>query len=70
MKVTRKSNHKDYIKVYECHEFDIQLSYAEVLTSVFIALTYGYMMPLIFFFTLLQLLVLFYRDKILSKFPT
>lgn len=65
---TRKKNHREYQKVYETSQFDIELSYAEVCTTVFIAMTYGFAMPLIWITSLLQLIVLNTRDKLLSKF--
>lgn len=46
-------------------EFDAELSFSESLTTIFIMVIYGYMMPLIIPASLLQLFVIFYRDKIL-----
>ena len=67
MSVTRKKNHKNYKDLYVWGAFDIELSYAEVLTTVFLEMTYGFMMPIIFIPSLLQIIVLYYRDKYLSK---
>lgn len=67
-KVTRKVIHKDYQEVYRGSEFEIELSYAETFTTVFVALTYGFLMPVIFISSFFQLTILLYRDKILSKF--
>ena len=67
MSVTRKKDHKRYKRVYVWRAFDIELSYAEVLTTVFVAMTYGFVMPLIFIPCLLQIIALYYRDKFLSK---
>lgn len=46
-------------------EFDAELSFSESLTTIFIMVIYGYMMPLIIPASLLQLIVIFYRDKLL-----
>lgn len=66
-KKTRKTNHKDYQKVYKTDEFDLELSYAEACTTIYLALTYGFFMPWIFFTSYLQLMALYIRDKLLSK---
>lgn len=67
MEETRTKNHPDYQNLYKAQEFDLKTSYAELLASVYVAMTYGFMMPLLFVTTFLQLVVLFYRDKILSN---
>jgi uncharacterized phage infection (PIP) family protein YhgE len=51
--------------VYTNMEFDPELSFAESLTTIFIMITFGSMMPLIIPASLLQLLVIYYRDKLL-----
>ena len=66
--ITRKQFFNDYLQVHTAPEFNLELSYSEILTTIFFALTYGFMMPLIFIFSFLQLLVIFYIDKILCKF--
>lgn len=65
---TRKTNHQDYEIVYTTDEFDLELSYAEAFTTIFLAFTYGFFMPLIFVTSYLQLFALYARDKLLSKF--
>ena len=62
---TRKETHQEYQEVYTNMEFDPELSFAESLTTIFIMITFGSMMPLIIPASLLQLLVIYYRDKLL-----
>ena len=64
---TKTKTHNDYKAIYKSQEFDIELCYSEILTSMFVLFTYGFMMPLLFITTLFQLIVLFFRDKFLSK---
>lgn len=64
-KKTRKKIHSEYQKVYTNMEFDAELSFSESLTTIFIMVIYGYMMPLIIPASLLQLIVIFYRDRLL-----
>lgn len=47
----------------------MQKSYADALAVIFIALTYGFVMPIIYIPTVLQLIILYYRDRFLSKQP-
>jgi hypothetical protein len=64
-KKTRKETHKEYQEVYTNMQFDLELSYAESLTTIFVMVIYGFMMPLIIPASLLQLLIIYYRDKLL-----
>lgn len=64
---SRQKTHKKYIAVYKNIHFQIERSYAEVLNVIFFTATYWIMLPHIFFPNLIFLLVLFYKDKILSK---
>jgi hypothetical protein len=64
-KKTRKETHKEYQEVYTNMQFDPELSFAESLTTIFVMIIYGFMMPLIIPASLLQLFVIYYRDKLL-----
>jgi hypothetical protein len=63
---TRKTNYRDYQNVYKTMEFDLELSYAEAMTSIYLAMTYGFLMPIMYAFVFLQLVVLYFRDKLLN----
>ena len=65
--ITKQTNYKDYENVYTTRAFDLELSYAEACVTIFLAMTYGFFMPIIFVTSFLQLVVLYYRDKLLSK---
>lgn len=67
-KITRKLTYLEYQKVYTFRQFDIELSYAEACTSIFVALCFGFMFPNIYIACLLQLVVLYYKDKLLGNF--
>lgn len=64
-KKTRKETHQEYQEVYTNMQFDLELSYAESLTTIFLMVIYGFMMPLIIPASLLQLFVIYWRDKLL-----
>lgn len=66
-KITRKLTYVEYQKVYTNRQFDIELSYAEACTSIFVALCFGFMFPNVYIACLLQLIVLYYKDKLLGK---
>lgn len=67
MSVTRKLTYVEYQRVYTFQQFDIELSYAEACTSIFVAVTYGFMFPNIYLACFLQLVVIYYKDKLLGK---
>ena len=63
--VTRQITHIEYQRVYTNDEFDPELSFSEACTSILTVLTFGFMLPTLYVACLLQLVVLFYRDKLL-----
>lgn len=65
--LTRKKTHREYVAVYKNIHFEIERSYAEVLNVIFFTATYWILLPHIFIPNLVFLLVLYYKDKILSK---
>lgn len=67
---TRKFIYVEYQRVYTFRQFDIETSYAEACTSIFVALSFGFMFPNIYFVCLLQLVILYYRDKLLGTYIT
>ena len=66
-KITRQKDHRSYQKIHTAGTFPIELSYSEVLTTVFTVITFGFMMPMLFVTSFLQLVVIYLRDKLLCK---
>ena len=66
--ITRQKTHKDYEKVYTNDAFDIYLSYAEILNLFYFSMTFGLILPHIFIPSFIMLILIYYKDKILSKF--
>ena len=66
--VTRQKTHKDYEKVYTEDPFDIYLSYAEILNLLYFSMTFGLILPHIFIPSFIMLILIYCKDKILSKF--
>ena len=66
--ITSQTVHKRYVSVYKNMPFDIDRSYAEVLNIIFFTSIYWVMLPHIFVPNLFLLGVIYYKDKILSKF--
>lgn len=66
-KRTKMVTHKNYITVYKNMIFDVYLSYAEIMNVIFMAFTLGFILPHIFIPSLMMLVLIFYKDKVLSK---
>lgn len=56
---TRKKTIKGYKELYEGPEFDIEYQYATVWILCLMAFTFGPLMPLMFLFSLMGLLILY-----------
>lgn len=67
MMITRSTTHKGYVAVYKNFIFDVYLSYAEIMNIIFMAFTLGFILPHIFIPSLIMLIFIFYKDKILGK---
>ena len=68
VKNTKMKTMGEYINLYSGPLFDIDNSYTEILKTVFVMATFGPMMPIIYFISLVHIGLLFLRDKLLSKF--
>lgn len=66
--LTRKKTHREYVEIYKNYHFEIERSYAEILNTVFFSFTYWIMLPHIFLPSILVLVTIYYKDKILSNF--
>mmetsp|Transcript_9202 Transcript_9202/g.10359 ORF Transcript_9202/g.10359 Transcript_9202/m.10359 type:complete len:1049 (-) Transcript_9202:179-3325(-) len=60
---TKKKSQKSYINLYTGPEFGLDFRYAQVLTLIFICMFYGSGLPLLYFFTFVQLIILYWIDK-------
>ena len=67
MSISRQSTHEAYLSYYKSQTFDIYHSYSEILNVLFIVGTYGVILPHIWIPCLLYLILMYYKDKILSK---
>ena len=65
---TKKKSMGQYINLYAGPLFDIDNSYTEILKTVFVMATFGPMMPIIYFISMVHIGLLFLRDKILSTY--
>lgn len=66
-KKTRRKNISEYLKVYENENFDIERSYAEIMTIIFFTCFYFNVLPHIAIPALINLILIYYKDKLLSK---
>lgn len=67
VKKTKKKTLIDYIALYTGEEFDIDNSYTDILKNVFISMSFGSVLPISYVISAIYLIILYYRDKILSK---
>lgn len=67
MSISRQSTHERYLSYYKSQTFDIYHSYSEILNVLFIVGTYGVILPHIWIPCLFYLILMYYKDKILSK---
>lgn len=64
---TRQTNFNSYLKVYKNQSFDIERSYAEIMGIIFFTSFYFNILPHMVFPGLVNLVLIFWKDKILSK---
>lgn len=64
---TRQLSLSDYKEVYSNDHFDVERSYADILNIIFFTMTYWILLPHLFFTGFINLLLIYYKDKILSK---
>ncbi|CAE7247334.1 unnamed protein product [Symbiodinium natans] len=60
----RVKHHSELIALYTNPEFDIKLKYAQMLTTVFVTLTYSAGMPLLYLFAFGYMTFMYWADKI------
>ena len=65
---TKKETMADYIALYMGNDYDIDYSYTEILKTLFVCLTFGTILPIIYIISFIHLILLYYRDRIYSKF--
>lgn len=65
---TKKKSMTEYIALYMGAEYDIDFSYTEALKTVLICMTFGPILPIVYPISLIHLMFLYWRDKILRKF--
>ena len=64
---TKQLTHSEYIDVYKFPIFNLEIEMAEACTTVFMVLTYAFMLPSLYVTGMLQLIVIYFRDKFLGK---
>jgi len=62
---TKKDTQEELENVYTGAEFQIDVSYAEALKTLYISVTLAPLMPLVFLYGLMYFIVLYYKDKVL-----
>lgn len=67
MRKTKKSTMAEYIALYTGMDYDIDYSYTEILKTLFVCMTFGPILPIIYVISLVHLILLYYRDKVYSK---
>jgi len=68
-KSTRRANQEDWVKLYTGPEFLVDFRYAQILTVLFVCFIFCSGLPLLFLSTFLNLLFVYWMDKIfLLKF--
>jgi len=68
-KSTRRANQEDWVKLYTGPEFLVDFRYAQILTVLFVCFIFCSGLPLLFLSTFLNLLAVYWMDKIfLLKF--
>ena len=65
MKITKKIMNKDWIELYTGDEFFIDYRYSQILTIIFICFMYSSGMPILYFITVIHLIVIYWIDKYL-----
>jgi len=60
----RVKHHSELIAYYTNPDFDIKLKYAQMLTTVFVALTYSAGMPLLYLFAFGYMFLMYWADKV------
>ncbi|CAE7437383.1 unnamed protein product [Symbiodinium microadriaticum] len=60
----RVKHHSELIAYYTNPDFDIKLKYAQMLTTVFVALTYSAGMPLLYLFAFGYMFFMYWADKV------
>ena len=65
---TKKKTMADYIALYTGADYDIDYSYTEILKTLFVCMTFGNILPIVYVISFIHLILLFYRDKVYSKF--
>ena len=68
VKKTKKKTLADQIALYTGMQFDIDRCYTDVLMNIFICMTFGTFLPIVYVISLIYLILLYYRDKILREF--
>lgn len=64
--LSKLRTHREYIELHKNSHFQIDRSYAELLNIIFFTCTFWIMLPHIFLPNMFFLIVLYFRDKILS----
>lgn len=65
---TKKKTMAEYIALYMGNEFDIDYSYTEILKAMFVCFSFGTILPIVYVISFIHLILLYYRDKVYSKF--
>ena len=68
-KNTKKKTLKAYIDLYMGSYYDIDYSYTEIINVLFVSFLFGTVLPIIYLISIFHLLLLFWKDKIMRKFP-
>ena len=66
-KKTKKMNKKDYFELYMGPQFEIDIRYSQILTTIFVSLIYSSGMPALYFSVLMYLIFNYVIDKYLRK---
>lgn len=66
--ITRQRTTENYLEVYKNENFDIERSYAEVMNTIFFTCFYFGGLPHIVIPGIINLVMIYYKDKILSNY--
>ena len=57
----------DYSELYMGKVYDIDYSYTEILKTLFVSMTFGPILPIIYVISFIHLFLLYWRDKLYGK---
>lgn len=63
-KNTKKVSQKDYEDLYTGPEFPLHIRFAQLMVIIFLVLSYGSSMPILYLFAFVYCLITFWTDKI------